>query len=287
MNLSLIEINMIVFFCISFILLFFSVKIIKQNERAVTERLGKYDKYLQPGFHLIIPFIDIIKRTDIRSQTLDIPPQSVITQDNVEIKVDGIIWARPYDKEESVKKTFYAIDNWIKAIQELSQTNLRQEFGALTLDESLISRQKISGNLEKELDKITDEWGIKVDKVEIKLIDPPNDIKNAMHMQKTAEQTRRAMKLEATGKFEAAQQEKLAAIEKADGEKQSKIKIAEGEAEAIKIVNEAAEKYFKGSAKELKQLQTMERSLKNNSKIIITQEGIKPNIILGEIPLTK
>ena len=91
-----------------------------------------------------------------------------------------------YCNEEAIKKTFYNIDNWKRAIQELAQTNLRQEFGALTLDDSLTARATISSNLEKELDKLTDEWGLKVDKVEIKLIDPPNDIKNAMHQQKTA-----------------------------------------------------------------------------------------------------
>lgn len=263
----------------------FGIRIIPQHRRAIVERFGKYYHYLEPGFKWIIPIIDNCRTRDIRSHTLDIQPQPVITKDNVEIKVDGIIWARPYAKEEAIKSTFYNIDNWKIAIQELAQTNLRQEFGALTLDGSLVARGVISNNLQRELDKTTDEWGIKVDKVEIKLIDPPGDIKQAMHLQKTAEQTRRAAKLEATGRFEAAQQDKLAKIEKAEGEREAAIKVAEGKAKAIELVNTAAEKYFIGNAQHLKSLEVTENSIKNNSKIIIAKDGINPQIILGHIPV--
>lgn len=262
----------------------FSIRIVPQEKRAIVEQFGKYNRYLEPGFKLIIPLVESFSARDIRSQTLDIPSQPVITKDNVEIKVDGIIWARPYPTEEAIKKTWYSIDDWKNAIQELAQTNLRQEFGSLTLDESFTARAKISSNLEKELDKLTNDWGVKVDKVEIKLIDPPDDIKKAMHQQKTAEQNRRAAKLEATGRYEAAQQDKLAAIQDAEGVKESTIKVAEGKAKAIELVNTAAEKYFIGNAKELKKLEVTENSLKDNSKVILTKEGINPQLILGNIP---
>jgi len=265
----------------------FGIRIVPQERRAIVEMFGKYRRYLEPGFNWVVPIIETTKSRDIRSHTLDIPAQPVITKDNVEIAVDGIVWARPYSKEEAIKKTFYNIDDWKKAIQQLSQTNLRQEFGSLTLDESLIARATISANLQRELDAITDEWGIKVDKVEIKEIDPPADIKTAMHLQKTAEQTRRAAKLEATGRFEAAEQDKLAAIEKADGQKQADIKVAEGKAMAIQLVNESAEKYFKGNAKELRNLEVTENSLKNNSKIILTKDGITPQLIVGNLPVER
>ena len=262
------------------------IRIIPQEKRGIVTRFGKFIKHIKPGFNWIIPLVDSALTRDIRSHTLDIPAQPVITKDNVEINVDGIIWARPYDREDAIYKTFYNIDNWKRAIQELAQTNLRQEFGSLTLDGSLVARATISSNLEKELDKLTDEWGIKVDKVEIKLIDPPADIKAAMHVQKTAEQQRRAMKLQATGRFEAAQQDKLAAVEKADGQKQGEIKIAEGKAQAIKLVNEAAEKYFKGNAIKLKQQEVTQAALQHNAKIIITKDGINPQLIMGSIPVT-
>ena len=164
---------------------------------------------------------------------MDIEPQPVITKDNVEIKVDCLIWVRPGLDSDDIKRTFYNIDDWKIATRELAKTNLRQAFGELTLDESLTAREKISASLQNNLDAMTNEWELKVRKVEIRLIDPPDDIKRAMHKQKTAEQERRAMRLLATGKFEASQQEKLAEIALAEGRKQAEIKVAEGRAKAI------------------------------------------------------
>ena len=258
--------------------------IVKQYERGIYELFGKYQFFTGPGLKFMIPFFNTVRIRDIREHTMDIPSQSVITKDNVEIVVDGIIWAKPRATEEDIKRTFYSIDDWRNAIMELSMTNLRQEFGNLTLDESLISREQISGNLQKNLDALTNDWGIHVSKVEIRSIDPPADIKNAMHKQKTAEQERRSMKLLATGKFEAAEQEKLAAIQVSEGEQQSQINIAEGQAEAIRLVNESASKYFKGNAVDLKRLEVTEAALKDNAKVVLTEKGISPQIILGDIP---
>ena len=258
---------------------------IKQHERAIFETFGKYSKYAGPGLKIMIPFVQACRVRDVREHTMDIPHQSVITKDNVEIIVDGIIWAKPKSTEENIKKTFYEIDDWKNAVMELAMTNLRQEFGNITLDESLISRESIASNLQANLDELTNDWGIHVTKVEIRAIDPPNDIKNAMHKQKTAEQERRSMKLLATGQYEAAEQEKLAAIQKAEGDQQATIKIAQGEAEAIKLVNESANTYFKGNAKDLKKLEVTENSLKENSKVVLTEKGISPQIIIGEIPV--
>ncbi len=215
---------------------------------------------------------------------MGIEPQNVITKDNVEIEVDGILWANPGLDVEDIKKTFYNIDNWKKAVVQLAQTNLRQEFGKISLDESLVARETIAANLKHSLDKLTENWGLKVSKVEIKLIDPPNDIKVAMHKEKSAEQERRAMKTLAMGRFEAAEQEKLAELQRAEGEKAAAIMIAEGKAQAIKLVNEAADKYFTGNAKDLKVLEATESSLKDNTKVVLTEKGIKPSIILGDIP---
>jgi len=118
------------------------------------------------------------------------------------------------------------------------------------------------------------------------MIDPPEDIKEAMHKEKTAEQERRAMKLLATGKFEAAEQEKLAAVQLAEGKKEAEIRVAEGKARAIQLVNEAAARYFQGNALDLKRLEVTEASLKNNAKIIVTEKGISPQLILGDLPVT-
>ncbi|MFC1766748.1 SPFH domain-containing protein [Planctomycetota bacterium] len=266
--------------------IFIPIYIIKQYERGIVEFLGKYQHFAEPGFHLQWPFLSVTRVRDVREHTMDIEPQPVITKDNVEIQVDGLIWVRPGLQSEDIQRTFYNIDNWKKAVLQLGKTNLRQEFGQLTLDDSLTARERISANLQSVLDEMVADWGLKVCKVEIRLIDPPEDIKKAMHKQKTAEQERRAMKLLATGKYEAAEQEKLAAIQLAEGQREAEIRVAEGKAKAIQLVNEAAEKYFLGNAKDLKQLEVTENALKNNAKIIVTDKGISPQLILGDLPVS-
>jgi regulator of protease activity HflC (stomatin/prohibitin superfamily) len=259
---------------------------LRPYERGIQEKLGKYHGFIMPGLGFQIPFVHIIRIRDVREHTMDIHPQPVITKDNVEIQVDGIMWVRPTIDEESIKRTFYNIDDWKRAIIQLAMTNLRQEFGDLTLDESLVARETIATNLQRILNTFAVEWGLTVLKVEIRLIDPPEDIKRAMHKQKTAEQERRSMRLLATGEFEAAEQQKLAIIQRAEGEREAVIQVAQGKAEAIRLVNEAAEKYFVGNAQALKQLEMIENSLRENSKIVITEHGINPTLLLGNLPVS-
>ena len=270
---------------------------LKPFERGIQETLGKYDGFVMPGLGFQLPFFQVVRVRDIREHTMDIPPQSVITKDNVEIRVDGVMWVRPKADEESIKRTFYNIDNWKRAVIQLAMTNLRQEFGDLTLDESLVAREKIATNLQRVLNDFATDWGLVVSKVEIMLIDPPEDIKHAMHKQKTAEQERRSMRLLATGEYEAAEQQKLATIQraegereatirKAEGEREASIRIAEGKAEAIRLVNEAAEKYFMGNAQVLRQLEMTEAALKDNTKIVVTEQGISPTLLLGSLPVS-
>ncbi|MFZ6028477.1 MAG: SPFH domain-containing protein [Chloroflexota bacterium] len=259
---------------------------LKPYERGIQETFGRYGGFVQPGLGFQIPIIQLTRVRDIREHTMDIHPQPVITKDNVEITVDGIMWVRPSADEESIKRTFYNIDDWKRAVVQLAMTNLRQEFGDLTLDESLVAREKIATNLRSVLSSFATEWGLTVSKVEIRLIDPPEDIKRAMHKQKTAEQERRSMRLLATGEFEASEQQKLAAIQRAEGEREAAIKVAEGRAEAIRLVNEAAEKYFQGNAQLLKQIEMVEASLKDNAKIVVTDKGISPTLLLGDLPVT-
>ena len=254
-------------------------------ERGIQETLGKYNRYVLPGLGFQIPLVHLIRVRDVREHTMDIHPQPVITKDNVEIQVDGIMWVRPTVDEESIKRTFYNIDDWTRAIIQLAMTNLRQEFGDLTLDESLVARETIATNLQRILNTFAVEWGLTVSKVEIRLIDPPEDIKRAMHKQKTAEQERRSMRLLATGEFEAAQQQKLAIIQRAEGEREAVIQVAQGKAEAIRLVNEAAQQYFVGNAQALKQMEMIETSLRENSKVVITEHGISPTLLLGSLPI--
>ncbi len=260
---------------------------LRPYERGIQETLGKYNRFVMPGLGFQVPFIHIIRVRDVREHTMDIHPQPVITKDNVEIQVDGIMWVRPTIDEESIKRTFYNIDDWKRAIIQLAMTNLRQEFGDLTLDESLVARETIATNLQRILNTFAVEWGLTVSKVEIRLIDPPDDIKKAMHKQKTAEQERRSMKLLATGEFEAAQQQKLAIIQRAEGEREAVIQVAQGKAEAIRLVNEAAHQYFVGNAQTLKQLEMVETALRDNTKVVITEHGISPTLLLGSFPISQ
>jgi regulator of protease activity HflC (stomatin/prohibitin superfamily) len=259
---------------------------LRPYERGIQETLGKYNRFAMPGLGFQIPLIHVLRVRDIREHTMDIHPQPVITKDNVEIQVDGIMWVRPTPDEESIKRTFYNIDDWKRAIIQLAMTNLRQEFGDLTLDESLVARTTIATNLQQILNAAAVEWGLTVSKVEIRLIDPPEDIKKAMHKQKTAEQERRSMRLLATGEFEAAEQQKLAIIQRAEGEREAVIQVAQGKAEAIRLVNEAAEQYFVGNAQALKQMEMVEVSLRENTKVVITEHGISPTLLLGSLPIS-
>jgi regulator of protease activity HflC (stomatin/prohibitin superfamily) len=259
---------------------------LRPYERGIQETLGRYNRFVMPGLGFQIPIIHIIRIRDVREHTMEIHPQAVITKDNVEIMVDGIMWARPTIEEEAIQRTFYNIDDWKQAIIQLAMTNLRQEFGDLTLDESLVARETIATNLQRILNTYAVEWGLTVNKVEIRLIDPPEDIKRAMHKQKTAEQERRSMRLLATGEFEAAEQQKLAIIQRAEGDREAAINVAQGKAEAIRLVNEAAEKYFVGNAQALKQLEMIENSLRENAKFVITEQGISPTLLLGSFPIS-
>lgn len=259
---------------------------IRPYERGIRETLGRYTGFKMPGLGFQVPIIHITRVRDIREHTMNIPPQAVITEDNVEIQVDGVMWVRPRSDEEAIMRTFYNIDDWKQAVIQLAMSNLRQEFGDLTLDESLVAREKIAHNLQSALNTYAEEWGLIISKIEIMLIDPPQDIKTAMHKQKSAEQERRAMRLLATGEFEAAEQQKLAMIQRAEGEREAAIKVAEGKAEAIRLVNESGEKYFVGNAQILKQMEMTENALKDNAKIVITEEGVSPTLLLGSLPVS-
>jgi regulator of protease activity HflC (stomatin/prohibitin superfamily) len=270
---------------------------LKPYERGIKEVLGNYTAFVMPGIGFQLPFISLVRVRDVREHTMDIPPQPVITKDNVEIRVDGVMWVRPKADEDSIKRTFYNIDDWKRAVIQLAMTNLRQEFGDLTLDESLVAREKIATNLQRVLNDFAVDWGLVISKVEIMLIDPPEDIKLAMHKQKTAEQERRSMRLLATGEFEASEQQKLATVQRAEGEREATIRraegereaairIAEGRAQAIQLVNEAAQTYFRGAAQTLREIEMTENALKNNAKVVLTEHGISPTLLLGSLPTT-
>jgi len=216
---------------LAFILGGMAIKIIRPYEKGLVERLGRYQRTLDSGLNLILPFFDTIQKIDMREIVLDVPPQLVITKDNVGVEVDCIIYCQVTDPVRSR----YEISNYIMASTKLAQTNLRNVIGEMELDQSLSSRDVINSQLRDVLDSATDKWGVKVNRVEIQRIDPPVDITEAMSRQMKAERFKRANILEAEG-------DKQAAITRAEGSKQSAILEAEGQAEAVKKKADA-EKY--------------------------------------------
>ncbi|MDK2954010.1 MAG: hypothetical protein PWQ27_1393 [Kosmotoga sp.] len=204
------------------------IKIIRPFEKGLVERLGKFRRQAQPGLNFIIPFIERIVKIDMREMVIDVPPQEVITKDNVIVTVDAVIY---YEITDAFRVVYNVRDFKIAAIK-LAQTNLRNVIGEMELDQTLTSRERINAKLRDVLDEATDKWGVKVTRVEIKKIDPPQDIMDAMSKQMKAERTKRAVILEAEGY-------KQSEITKAEGDKRSAILKAEGQAEAIKRVAEA------------------------------------------------
>lgn len=227
--------NLMIFVVIFFVLLFglTSIRMLQPNERGIVVRLGKYRRTVGSGITFLIPFLEAIRKVDIREQVVDIEPQEVITKDNVVVTVDAIVYYEVTDPF----KLYYSIANFKLAVTRLAQTSLRNMIGEMDLDQTLVSREVINKKLRQTLDDATEKWGVKVTRVEIKRIDPPSDVMQAMHRQMKAERDKRAMILEAEGK-------KQSAILEAEGQREAAIKKAEGQAEAIKKVADA-KKYEK------------------------------------------
>lgn len=207
-----------------------AVRIVRPFQRGVVERLGRYRRTANPGFNMIIPFVDRMTRVDMRENVVEVPPQEVITKDNVEVTVDAVIYYQPVD----AVKLIYNVTNFYVAATKLAQTNLRNVIGEMQLDETLTSRETINSKLREILFSATEEWGVNVVRVELQRIEPPADVTQAMHRQMKAERERRAVVLEAEG-------ERTANITRSEGVKQSAILEAEGRAAAIREVA-AAEK---------------------------------------------
>ncbi len=232
--------GIIVVAVILFIVVVSNIKIVAQANAMVVERLGTYYGTWETGLHVKIPFIDrIAKHVSLKEQVADFPPQQVITKDNVGMQIDTVVYYQITD----AKLYTYGVENPIAAIENLTATTLRNIVGELELDHTLSSRDVINSKIRVILDEATDAWGIKVNRVELKNILPPKEIRDAMEKQMKAERERRARILDAEGEKESqilvAQGHRDAAILQADAIKESKIREAQGEAEAILTVQQA------------------------------------------------
>ena len=231
---------LIILLLIIAIIAFKSIKVVRQSEVYIIERLGKFHKVADAGLTIIIPFVDHVRSVvSLKQQTMDVPPQGVITQDNVTITIDTVVFYKVTDPAKAV----YEIQSLKKGIEYLAITTIRDIVGKMDLDDTFSSRDIINEQLRTILDEATDQWGCKIDRVEIKDITPPADIRDAMEKQMNAERNKRALILQAEGERQSAitlaQGRKEAAILEAEADKEAKIRRAAGDAEAIKKVAEA------------------------------------------------
>ena len=230
----------LIIFAVALIIIFKAVRIVPESKVYVIETLGKYSRSLEAGLTFINPFFDRVARVvSLKEQVVDFPPQPVITKDNATMQIDTIVYFQITDP----KLYTYGIERPVSAIENLTATTLRNIIGDMTVDETLTSRDTINTKMRTELDEATDPWGIKVNRVELKSIIPPADIRSAMEKEMKAEREKRAQVLEAQAKRESAilvaEGEKQAAILRAEAKKEQAIKEAEGEAEAILSVQKA------------------------------------------------
>ena len=253
---------LLVLLVIILIIAFMSIKIVKQAEVYVIERLGKFYKVADAGLTIIVPFFDHVRSVvSLKQQTMDIPPQGVITKDNVTITIDTVVFYQITDPAKAV----YEIQSLKKGIEYLAITTIRDIIGKMDLDETFSSRDGINNKLRVVLDEATDRWGCKIDRVEIKDITPPADIRDAMEKEMNAERNKRAMILESEAQRQSAitiaEGRKQAAILEAEADKEAKIRRAAGEAQAIKEVADA-------KAKEIQMVYDAMKKADPNDKLV-------------------
>jgi len=272
------------------IIILMGIRIIRPTHRGLVERFGKYVRYAKPGLHIIIPFIEKMYRVDITEQMIDAQPQEIITNDNLNARVDAQVYFKIRNDEASIKSSQYNVQNYQNQIVNLARTTLRNIIGTLTLKSANSERGKINTELLRILSEETKLWGLDIVRTEIKEIDPPKDVQDTMNKVVKAENEKIAAIDSATARETVADGEKRAEIKRAEGVKQGQILRAEGEAASIKLVNEAADKYFVGNAQLLERLRTLEKTLGQNTKIVLPNDKDLVNVIgdmSGVLPLKK
>src|SRR3989338_1618406 len=275
---------MISWFWIFLIVVFFlaGIRIVRPTHRGIIERFGKYQKLANPGFHWIIPLVDQLYRINITEQMVDAEPQEIITNDNLNARVDAQVYFKVKNDEAYIKASQYNVFNYQNQIVNLARTTLRNIIGTLTLKSANSERDKINNELLKNLKQQTADWGIEVVRTELKEIDPPKDVQDTMNKVVKAE------KEYALAKQTEADGIRMAKIKEAEGTKQARILEAQGQAEYIKLVNESADKFFVGNAQILRKLETVEKSLSQNTKIVVPTDTELVNVIgnlAGVMPL--
>ena len=261
------------------------IRVVPPTRRGVIERLGKYHRFLNVGFNWVIPIIETTRYRNITERMTNIASQEIITKDNLNAKVELVVYHKVKSDEENVKKSYYEVEDYKTQIVMLAQTTARNVIGNMKFTEVNSQRAVLNKLLAETIDKEIENWGLRVVRVELKDITPPQSVQETMNNIIQAQNAKDAAIDFATAVETKADGARRAAIKEADGIKQANILKAEGEAQAIRLVNEAAEKYFIGNAQKLRQIEMLERALKDNSKVVITKDGINPSIIIGDLPI--
>jgi len=270
--------------------LILGIRIVRPTSRGLVERLGKYNRYANPGFHVIIPVLEQMYKVDVREVLVEAQPQTIITNDNLNAKVDAQVYLKVRADEENVKASQYNVTNYELQIVNLARTTLRNIIGTMTLKSANSERGKINEELRKTLLVETASWGIEILRTELKEIDPPADVQETMNKVVKAENEKIAAVDFATATETKADGERRAEVKRAEGIRQAKILEAQGEAEAIKLVNEAAERYFVGNAQVLRKLEAVEKALWQNSKVVVPANTELINVVgemAGVLPVAK
>ena len=290
MGLAIVGVIVVVAFILLILILVTGIRIIRPTHRGLVERLGKYNRYCGPGLHIIIPVIERMFQVDIREVLVEAQPQTIITNDNLNARVDAQVYLKVKADEEDVKASQYNVTNYQNQIVNLARTTLRNIIGTLTLKSANSERGRINEELRGTLKTETASWGIEILRTELKEIDPPVDVQETMNKVVKAENEKIAAVDYATATETQADGQRRAEIKKAEGIRQAKILAAEGEAQAIKLVNEAAEQYFVGNAQMLRKLEAMEKALSQNAKVVIPAGSELINVIgdlAGVVPIPK
>jgi regulator of protease activity HflC (stomatin/prohibitin superfamily) len=256
-----------------------AIKIVRPTQRGLVERFGKYNRFAAPGMHFMIPVAEKMYLVNITEQMVDAEPQEIITNDNLNATVDAQVYFKVKDTEEDVKACQYNVRNYERQIVNLARTTLRNIIGTLTLRSANSERGRINTALYQTLFSETQRWGIEIVRTELKEINPPQDVQATMNKVVKAENEKIAAIDTATAAETEADGRRRAVIKLAEADKQSTILRAEGEAEAIKLVNEAANLYFKGNAQILRKLEAVEKSLSSNAKIVVPSDSSLVNVI--------
>jgi len=269
------------------------IRIIRPTHRAAIETLGKYTRFQTSGITFIVPFIQKLYSVNITEQLVDVMRQEVITKDNLNCTVDAQVYFKVGSSEKELKSALYQVNNYDVQIVQLARTTLRNVIGDNMFKDVNSQRGKLNQEVFETMAVETVDWGITIVRVELKEIEPPDDVQETMNMVIKAENDKQSAIDFANARETKADGERRASIKEAEGVKQALILEAEGKSQAIervaeatakqiKLVNESAEKYFIGNAKELKKLEVTQASLENNSKVVLTEKGISPTLVLNE-----